>query len=208
MPRTLSEQRRAAVLAAAIRAIARDGLAAPTASIAAEAGLSVGSLFNYFATKTTLLNALYLHLKRDLAAAVVEPPIPPGSLRERAWEGWQRWIRWGAADPDKQRVLMLIEASHELTDQTRGDGAEAMRGADSLFAEAQPAGPFAHQPLAFLVATVGAMAATTMEVAAQEPGEFESRCSAGFAATWGAIGMHEPSSDTDTDTGTDTDTDE
>lgn len=199
MPRTLSDQRRTAVLEAATRAIARDGLAASTASIAAEAGLSVGSLFNYFPTKTTLLNALYLHLKRDLAGAVVEPSIPPGPLRERAWEGWRRWIRWGATDPDKQRVLMLIEASHELTGQTREDGVEAMQGTDSLFAEAQPAGPFADQPLEFLVATVGAMAATTMEAVAHEPEEFESRCSAGFAATWGAIGMSERPSGTGAD---------
>jgi AcrR family transcriptional regulator len=198
MPRTLSDQRRTALLEAATRAIARDGLAAPTASIAAEAGVSVGSLFNYFPTKTTLLNALYLHLKRDLAAAVVEPSIPPGPLRERAWEGWRRWIRWGAADPDKQRVLMLIEASHELTGQTREDGVEAMQGADSLFAEAQPGGPFADQPLEFLVATVGAMAATTMEAVAHEPAEFDSRCSAGFAAMWGAVGRGEQPSDTGT----------
>ncbi|MFD6138783.1 TetR/AcrR family transcriptional regulator [Promicromonospora sp. NPDC060271] len=195
----MSDQRRTALLEAATRAIARDGLAAPTASIATEAGVSAGSLFNYFPTKTTLLNALYLHLKRDLAAAVVEPPIPPGPLRERAREGWRRWIRWGAADPDKQRVLMLIEASHELTAQTREDGIEAMQGADSLFAEAQPAGPFADQPLEFLVATVAAMAATTMEAVAHEPAEFESRSNAGFTATWGAIGTSGRPSDTGTD---------
>jgi AcrR family transcriptional regulator len=199
MPRTLSDQRRAAVLKAATRAIARDGLAASTASIAAEAGLSVGSLFNYFPTKAVLLNELYLCLKRDLAAAVVEPPIPDGSLGERAWEGWRRWIRWGAADPDKQRVLMLCDASHELTDQTRRDGVATMRGADSLFAEAQARGPFADQPLEFLVATVGALAATTMEAVSREPEEFESRCRAGFTAVWGAIRTGGRSSDTGTD---------
>ncbi|CAL9656996.1 hypothetical protein SUDANB108_06850 [Streptomyces sp. enrichment culture] len=199
MPRTLSDQRRTAVLEAATRAIARDGLAAPTASIAAEAGLSVGSLFNYFPTKKELFNGLYLHLKRDLAAAVVEPPIPDGPLRERAWEGWRRWIRWGAADPDKQRVLMLLDASHELTDQTRRDGTAAMQGADSLFAEAQAGGPFADQPLDFLVAAVGALAATTMEAVSREPEEFDSRCRAGFTAAWGAIGMGGQSPDTGTD---------
>ncbi|MDR7275518.1 TetR/AcrR family transcriptional regulator [Catenuloplanes atrovinosus] len=199
MPRTLSPERRAAVLGAATRAIARDGLAAPTASIAAEAGLSAGSLFNYFPTKTALLNGLYLHLKRDLAAAVAEPPIPDGPLRERAWEGWRRWIRWGAADPDKQRVLMLIEASRELTEQTRRDGVAAMRGADSLFAEAQAGGPFADQPLEFLVATVGALAATTMEAVSREPDEFDSRCRAGFTAVWGAVGVGGRFSDTGTD---------
>ncbi|GHE97373.1 TetR/AcrR family transcriptional regulator [Streptomyces fumanus] len=199
MPRTLSDQRRAAVLEGATRAIARDGLAAPTASIAAEAGLSVGSLFNYFPTKTALLNGLYLHLKRDLAAAVVEPPISDGPLRERAWEGWRRWIRWGAADPDKQRVLMLIEASHELTDQTRRDGVAAMQGADALFAEAQAGGPFADQPLEFLVATVGALAATTMEAVSREPEEFDSRCRAGFTAVWAAIRTDGRLSDTGTE---------
>ncbi|MFE6304645.1 TetR/AcrR family transcriptional regulator [Nocardiopsis sp. NPDC057823] len=195
----MSDQRRAAVLKAATRVIARDGLTASTASIAAEAGLSVGSLFNYFPTKTALINALYLHLKRDLAGAVVEPSIPPGPLRGRAWEAWRRWIRWGAADPDKQRVLMLIDVSHELTGRTREDGVEAMQGADSLFAEARPGGPFADQPLEFLVATVGAMAATTMEAVAREPEEFESRCSAGFAAVWAAIVISERPSGSDAD---------
>ncbi|MEZ0111130.1 hypothetical protein ABH920_005145 [Catenulispora sp. EB89] len=44
-------------------------------------------LLNYFATKTDLLNELYLHLKQDLAAAVWSTPFPDGPLHDRALEG-------------------------------------------------------------------------------------------------------------------------
>jgi AcrR family transcriptional regulator len=40
-------------MSAAIRVIASEGLGAPTATIAKEAGVSNGSLFTYFETKAT-----------------------------------------------------------------------------------------------------------------------------------------------------------
>jgi AcrR family transcriptional regulator len=51
MARPKSEDKRNAIMAAAIRVIAAQGLAAPTATIAKEAGVANGSLFNYFETK-------------------------------------------------------------------------------------------------------------------------------------------------------------
>lgn len=88
-----------------MRLFVEQGLGASTGAISRESGLSTGSLFNYFPTKTDLLNALYLHLKDDLAAAVWSAPFPDGVLRDRALEGWNRWTRWGADAPVKQRAL-------------------------------------------------------------------------------------------------------
>ena len=56
-------------MSAAIRVIASQGLGAPTATIAKEAGISNGSLFTYFETKADLLNHLYVELKTEMAAA-------------------------------------------------------------------------------------------------------------------------------------------
>jgi AcrR family transcriptional regulator len=69
MARPKSEDKRDALMAAATRVIAAQGLSAPTAVIAREAGVSNGSLFTYFETKADLFNQLYLELKTGMASA-------------------------------------------------------------------------------------------------------------------------------------------
>ena len=48
MPRAKSDDKRSAILSAAIRLIATEGLGVATATIAKEARISNGSLFTYF----------------------------------------------------------------------------------------------------------------------------------------------------------------
>ena len=72
MPRPRSDKKRNALLEAATRIIVTQGLSAPTAGIAKEAGIPNGSLFTYFATKTELLNQLYLELKSEMAATALK----------------------------------------------------------------------------------------------------------------------------------------
>ena len=48
------------------------GLSAPTAGIAKEAGVANGSLFTYFETKTDLFNQLYLELKIEMASTATK----------------------------------------------------------------------------------------------------------------------------------------
>lgn len=57
-----------AILAVTIRVIAAQGLGAPTAAIAQEAGVSNGSLFTSFEMKADLLNRVYVELKAEMAA--------------------------------------------------------------------------------------------------------------------------------------------
>jgi AcrR family transcriptional regulator len=69
MSRPKSDEKRSAILDAATRIIVTQGLSAPTAGIAKEAGVANGSLFTYFETKTDLFNQLYLELKIEMASA-------------------------------------------------------------------------------------------------------------------------------------------
>src|SRR5260370_31230796 len=71
MPRPKSDEKRSAILEAATRIIVAQGLSAPTAGIAKEAGVANGSLFTYFETKTDLFNQLYLELKTEMASAAM-----------------------------------------------------------------------------------------------------------------------------------------
>jgi AcrR family transcriptional regulator len=72
MSRPRSDKKRSAILEAATRIIVMQGLSAPTAGIAKEAGVANGSLFTYFETKTDLLNHLYLVIKAEMASATLK----------------------------------------------------------------------------------------------------------------------------------------
>src|ERR1700753_2357759 len=121
MARPRSEDQRDAIIAAAVRVIAAQGLSAPTAVIAKEAGVANGSLFNYFPTKADLLNALYLELKAEMASVALDS-LPTGSdLRHQALHMWSHWLHWAASYPERRRTLAQLRLSPAITlarDQT------------------------------------------------------------------------------------------
>ena len=99
MARPKSEDKRSAILSAATRVIASQGLGAPTATIAREAGVSNGSLFTYFPTKSDLFNHLYLELKGEMASVALEGVLVDGSVREPMLGLWSQWMHWAASSP-------------------------------------------------------------------------------------------------------------
>ena len=59
-------EKRDAILAAALRLIARFGLHnTPMSAVAREAGVAVGTVYLYFPSKEAMINALYLHVLED-----------------------------------------------------------------------------------------------------------------------------------------------
>ena len=80
MARVRSPEKRSAILQAAVREIAENGLAAPTAQIAKRAGVAAGTLFTYFASKEALLNQLYLELKGEVYTRINTDFPHKGSL--------------------------------------------------------------------------------------------------------------------------------
>lgn len=67
----LHEERRAQILAAALRCFRRQGfMATTTAAICAEAGMSPGHLFHYFKTKDDIVAAIAEHDRAQAAAAI------------------------------------------------------------------------------------------------------------------------------------------
>src|SRR5580658_5344876 len=114
MARARSEDKRDALLAAATRVIAAQGLSAPTAVIAREAGVANGTLFTYFETKADLFSQLYLELKTGMAAASLEGVPVKGPVREQYSSAWSNWMRWGTVNPGKRRALALLGASDDI----------------------------------------------------------------------------------------------
>src|ERR1700679_1220635 len=103
MPRPKTGDKRAAILRAATKTIAADGIGASTARIAKAAAVGEGSLFRYFPDKDKLLNELYRELKLDMRSAMIAGFPLTGSLRKRIQHVWNAYITWVMEAPAKRR---------------------------------------------------------------------------------------------------------
>src|SRR5260370_2907466 len=151
MPRQKSDEKRSAILEAATRIIVTQGLRAPTAGIAKEAGVANGSLFTYFETKTDLFNQLYLELKTEMASAAMKDLRTGAEPREQLLHLWQHWMKWAVSYPEKRRALAQLGVSDEITPETRAAGHKTMAGFAGLLEHIHATGPLRQAPMGFLL---------------------------------------------------------
>lgn len=188
MPRPKSDDKRAAIIAAATRAIARQGLGVATAAIAKEAGVSNGSLFTYFDTKADLFNQLYLELKSDMTAAATAG-LPAGDdARTQLLHMWNGWLRWASAHPQKRRALAQLTVSDEITRASHETAGRGMAGVAEILEKARSHGPMRGAPLAFVAALTAALADAATDYAIGDPDNADTHARAGFDALWRMIG--------------------
>ncbi|WP_207129046.1 TetR/AcrR family transcriptional regulator [Actinocatenispora comari] len=92
-----------------------------TKLIAERAGVSVGSLYRYFADKDEITRALVLHwLERMLAVldgALVDPPAAPGELVDRVVDAFARFYR---SEPGFHQIWFFSGPAGNL-DRSVGD---------------------------------------------------------------------------------------
>jgi AcrR family transcriptional regulator len=187
MARPRSDDKRAAIMSAATRVIAGQGLGAATATIAKEAGVSNGSLFTYFDTKADLLNQLYLELKTEMGTAALGGLPADGDVREQILRMWSRWLRWATAYPEKRRALAQLQVSDEITALTHEAGSRAMTGVAELLERSRENGPMRDAPLAFVVALANALAEATIDFIIDDPDNADAHARTGFDAFWRMI---------------------
>jgi AcrR family transcriptional regulator len=175
-------------LAAATSVIAAQGLGAPTALIAREAGVSNGSLFTYFETKADLFNQLFLELKTDMAAASLAGREAEAPLREQFRRLWDNWMTWATANPDKRRVLALLGVSDEITGLTKAAAQRAMAEIAEVVGQARARGPLRDAPAGFAEAAMNSLAEATMDFMASDPARAGDSRQAGFGALCRLLG--------------------
>jgi AcrR family transcriptional regulator len=92
MARPKSDDKRRAILEAAMEVFAERGFAhAPTSAISKAAGIAEGTLFTYFSSKDSLIDELYKDLRKEFDKELVDYPFK-GDARARLrfmWETWQ-----------------------------------------------------------------------------------------------------------------------
>ena len=187
MARPKSDDKRNAILAAAIRVIVTRGLSAPTALIAQEAGVANGSLFTYFATKADLFNHLYLELKTEMASAVVDGLSAGDGDREQMFRLWSNWMGWAVLNPAKRRALAQLGVSDEITTATRASGHKTMTTIGELLGRLRAGGPMREAPMGFVIAAMTALAEATADFMAYDPTNADQHCRTGFEAVWRII---------------------
>lgn len=184
MARPKSNDKRKAILDAATRVIVAQGLSAPTATIAREAGISNGSLFTYFETKTDLLNHLYLELKGEMTAAALAGFPEKAALRKQAEHVWSHWMNWAAAHPEKRRALAVLGVSDEITPQTRAATQKLMARMAGMIEQLHARGSLRNAPMSFVGPIITSLAETTMDVMISDPARASEHCTAGFETFW------------------------
>lgn len=184
MARARSAEKRQALLQSAVREIAEVGLGVSTAKIAKGAGLAEGTMFTYFATKSDLLNDLYIELKTETYRLIhVDFPHEAG-LRERAQHVWTEYLRWAMEKPEERKVSVLLNlsmvisaATRELVNSERGAVAQTMD-------ELGERGAFKDLPPGFASVSMMAMQEAVMEVAAKKPRQKSKLVEQAFNAFW------------------------
>ncbi|MDH2423985.1 TetR/AcrR family transcriptional regulator [Sphaerisporangium sp. TRM90804] len=184
MPRPRSEDRRDAILRAATRVIASQGLGAATAAIAREADISNGSLFTYFDTKAKLLNELYVALKAEMAAAATPDLRAGDGPREQVCQMWTQWWRWATANPDKRRALAQLQVADDITADSHRAASFAFSSIADLLERSRANGPMQNVPLGYVLTLVNAIAEATIDEMIREPAEAEARSRVASDAIW------------------------
>lgn len=188
MARQKNEEKRQAILQAATEVIAKQGLGAPTASIAKAAGVADGTLFVYFPTKADLFDQLYRSIKEDMIADVMTSlPAAGADLQARFSHIWRVWTNWGAQQPAQRKVLAQLSASDLVTPASRQAAVDAAEDILAIIAAISTGGALRDAPQTFVGALVEAMATVTMDSMAQDAALADTRCADGFTAVWNAL---------------------
>lgn len=111
MQRIAVEERRAALLAAALRVIARDGIGrASTRAVAAEADMPTASVHYVFASHGAMVGELVATILEGQSAAVTQAVGTATTLREFVGGALQGWLDRAVDDPDSELALHDVVA--------------------------------------------------------------------------------------------------
>jgi AcrR family transcriptional regulator len=103
-----SRRRQQELLEAATRVFARDGIAkAKMADIAAEAGISVSSIYDYYMSKEELAYEIPIRRLAQFYAEFLEQAVLPGTMRDRLRAFLSMTTDYARRNPDWARLLYL-----------------------------------------------------------------------------------------------------
>ncbi len=172
------------ILAAALSVFRSEGVHVSTARIASVAGVSNGTLFNYFPKKQDLIDALYVSIKSELADAVGQLDSS-GPIQDRMRQVWDRWFSWARTNRDAHHVMNLLHQSGLASSEAQLAGLVALRGPGAVLEEALASGLLVDLPLEYL----GALVQHQLDQAVVSDLD-EDRSDIAFNVLWNGITRH------------------
>jgi AcrR family transcriptional regulator len=183
MARPKDEDKRKAILDAALRVFAEHGIAsAPTAAISKAAGVAEGTLFTYFKTKDELMNELYLELRQEFSRHLPDFPHE-GDPRTRLKYMWEKYLELGAAHPERLKVLAQLRASGKLFRENETPPL-ALVEIIKIAREVSAGTELEKLPTEYLVLMVRAQLEITVEFINAHPESAEECSELGFKMLW------------------------
>ncbi|MEM6441489.1 MAG: TetR/AcrR family transcriptional regulator [Pseudomonadota bacterium] len=114
-------ERRTQIIEAAIPLVLKEGVGASTAKIAKAAGVSNGTLFNVFASKQALIDAIFLAGKTGMFEALSAPEGAPFD-RARLWRFWRDYIGWARTHPLHRRISHRLREAGLVSEAALAEG--------------------------------------------------------------------------------------
>lgn len=137
MSRHLSEEKRSALMEAAIDLFSTQGFhATPTQQISDRAGVSAGTLFRYFRTKEELIDSLYSSIHRALADAVDEGMRPEIPVEEQIKNVKRQVLHWMFDNPNKTLFFEQFSSSPNITEKAKEEALIRFSALDDLYRKA------------------------------------------------------------------------
>ncbi len=109
----------------------------PMSLIADEAGVGMGTIYNYFASKKELINALYLKLKEDEAAYMLKNFKSNMSVRQSFFFFWTNILGYFISHPQEFQFLEQFYFSPLIALEARQQGALYFAELTKVYEEGQ-----------------------------------------------------------------------
>jgi AcrR family transcriptional regulator len=163
-----------------------DGVAVP--EIAANAGVAVGTVYRYFATKEALVNALYRHWKSAYNKMVLAP-VPEGlTPRETFSLYWRRMMLFVRNHPEAARFMDLHHHGPYLDEESRALARAYAEVAAAFVTEARTSGAIRDLDPVMVVALMSGAATGLVKFASQNALAFDQQTISAMEDTlWRAI---------------------
>jgi AcrR family transcriptional regulator len=152
---TPRDQKRRQILQAALVLFSDFGFHGTAMSkLAREAGVPVGTLYRHFASKDELIHALYVEMKHERLAAMLEGYDPALSLRARFELFWKNTYAYCVSHPREFKFAEQYAFSPYLRDVTKAIHIDMSRELGQFFGDGYRDGVFKTLPPQILTAII------------------------------------------------------
>lgn len=144
------------ILLAAMNLFVEKGIqGTPMSAIAKAAGSGMGTIYNYFATKEDLINAIYLHIKTSEIIQTLKSLDSDSSLKTRFLEFYISVINFYLKHPAGFAFMDQMQNSPIITKETKAQGLNAFAPVFELITQGQNEGiikPLAMESIIYFLA--------------------------------------------------------